>query len=74
MASQNIESIISKNRKFELRQDCLAFKLHEKAALPTETLDLMVDPFAISSKLFPGAGAIKANEFGNVSSKDQVKK
>lgn len=44
LAKQNIESIITKNRRFELRQDCLAFKLHEKTELPTDTLDLLVDP------------------------------
>ena len=72
LAKNNIESIITKNRRFTLRQDCLAFKLHEKTELPTDTLDLLVDPTFISSKKFPAPGAIAANEFGNISTRDQV--
>ena len=74
LASNNIEAIITKNRRFNLRSDCLAFQLHEKTELPTDSINLLVDPSLISSKLFPAPGAIAANEFGSISTRNQAKR
>ena len=59
--SEEIESIIEKNSRFNLRQECLAFQLHEISQLPSDSIDLLADPNIISSRIFPSPGAVAAN-------------
>ena len=73
LSSQPIENVINDKRKFELRGDSVAFKVHE-ACLPEDNINLLSNSKSINAKsiLFPEPGFERAKQFGSKSTRAQI--
>ena len=65
--------MINDKRKFELRGDSVAFKVHE-ACLPEDNVNLLSNSKSINAKsiLFPEPGFERAKQFGSKSTRAQI--